>query len=528
VVLVDIINVNNVSKDYYQYKVFRKGKLLTQALKDVSFTVKKGDFFGLLGKNGAGKSTLLKILTTNLEKTKGIVKVRGFDLDKDERKIKNHISWMFGVDYDGIGWSSVEKNLRLAAYFLGLRKREAEERVQELLKYFDLQKHRKLDVWRMSTGMQGRYSLCVAMLKNPEILFLDEPLLGLDFEAKEELHGVLQQLNAEGTTIIYTDQQLKEVERLCKNIVVIDEGKKVYDGSMALLHEKYRDADVLTLRCRSQHINNVLEQLKKKYAFIADYEIVESRYGVHDVKMWMKVDGAKVLLKVGHFLGNKNVVVEQLNAGMLDLEDIFRKFLKKDKGKTQARQLKGYHTTKEKPSKIHEKYLRHQDHRVREAACSAFANHKNIDRVLKNMLSLTKDMKIASLKVIGDTKIAHLAEHMKKMKGRDKDLQLHVALAMGKIGDESVVDTLMELLLDYHTCREVLEHLPRLDSHVLHALGEQISLLDRMDYHFLMYHITKMKNKKELFDLLQLRERGMKRFGSRKAALLARYGKMNV
>ena len=166
----DIISVKGLKKDYYQYKVFEKGKILTTALNDISFTVKKGDFFGLLGKNGAGKSTLLKILTTNLEKSAGKVMINGYDMDKDENNIKKYISWMFGVDYDGVGWSSVEKNLKLAAYFLGLKKGQAEKQVEELLKYFSLYKHRKLDVWRMSTGMQGKYSLCVAMLKNPKIL----------------------------------------------------------------------------------------------------------------------------------------------------------------------------------------------------------------------------------------------------------------------------------------------------------------------------------------------------------------------
>ena len=212
-----------------------KGKLLTQALKNVSFTIKKGDFFGLLGKNGAGKSTMLKILTTNLEKSGGKVSINGYDLDTEENDIKRSISWMFGFDYNGVGWSSVEKNLLLAATFLGLKKWEAEQRTKKLLHQFGLYKHRKLDVWRMSTGMQGKYSLCVAMLKDPEVLFLDEPLLGLDFEAKQQLRELLQQLKKQGTTIIYTDQQLQEVEKLCNNVVVIDQGVKMYDGSMTRL-----------------------------------------------------------------------------------------------------------------------------------------------------------------------------------------------------------------------------------------------------------------------------------------------------
>ena len=107
VLMNNIIDVSRLHKDFYQYKVFSKGKLLTHALKDVSFQVKQGDFYGLLGRNGAGKSTLLRILTTNLEKSSGKVVINGVDLDKDIQSIKQTISWMFGVDYEGIGWSSV-------------------------------------------------------------------------------------------------------------------------------------------------------------------------------------------------------------------------------------------------------------------------------------------------------------------------------------------------------------------------------------------------------------------------------------
>ncbi len=524
----DIVNVKNVCKDYYQYRVFVRGKLLTQALKNVSFTVKKGDFFGLLGKNGAGKSTLLKILTTNLEKSGGKVYVNGYDMDKDENKIKESISWMFGVDYDGVGWSSVEKNLLLAASFLGLKKGEAEERVKELLHQFGLYKHRKLDVWRMSTGMQGRYSLCVAMLKNPEVLFLDEPLLGLDFEAKEQLRGLLKTLNEDGTTIIYTDQQLQEVEKLCKNVVVIDQGSKVYEGSMSRLKEMYRDADVVELRCRSLSILPLLRELKKKFSFITDYELVESKDNIHEVKLFTSVDGAEVLMKIGNFLHQKRVMVEKLNAGTLGLEDVFIKFLQKDKHREKAKQLLNYQKTGEKPSKEDMRYLHDKHPLVRGAACRAFADYHHVERVLKDMLSLTKEMKIESLRIIGDRKLKHLAEHIKKeIRAKDEDLHLHIALAMGKIGDVNVVDTLMALLLDYRTCFEVLDHVPRLDQDVLQALREKIHALRRLDLQFLLYQIKKMKNSKELLDILHVRENESKPLFGRRAAYLARYGKQS-
>ncbi len=524
----DIVKVNNVSKDYYQYKVFMRGKMLTRALKNVSFDVKKGDFFGLLGKNGAGKSTMLKILTTNLEKTSGKVYINGYDMDKNEDEIKENISWMFGVDYDGVGWSSVEKNLMLAASFLGLKKGESEQRAKELLHYFGLYKHRKLDVWRMSTGMQGKYSLCVAMLKDPKVLFLDEPLLGLDFEAKEQLGQILKKLNEEeGTTIIYTDQQLREVEKHCKNVVIIDHGSKVYDGPMQRLKEKYRDADVIELRCRSSSLNAVLHQLQKKYSFVSDYDVLDSRDNVHEGKLYTKVDGAKVLLKIGNFLNEKKVVVEKLNAGLLDLEDIFRKFLHKDTAHDKAHRLMHYHTAGEKPSKEHEQYLKDKNYAIRGAACKAFVNYQDIDRILMELLSLSKVMKIEALKVIGDAKLRHLAENIyKDLKGKDRELQLHLALALGKIGDENIVDTLLGLLLDYHTCFEVLEHLPKLEANVMHRLQEKASQLSRSDHHFLVYQTKKMKNCKELLELLHIREDNLSKYTTKQAAYLTRYGKI--
>jgi ABC-2 type transport system ATP-binding protein len=503
----DIIKVKNLGKEYYQYRVFRKGKLMTHALKDVSFSVKKGDFFGLLGKNGAGKSTTMKILTTNLEKTKGKVFVNGYDLDEEENEIKNSISWMFGVDYSGIGWSSLENNLKLAASFLGLSKEKAQRQVTELLHYFGLYKYRKLDVWRLSTGMQGKYSLCVAMLKNPEVLFLDEPLSGLDFEAKEQLRHLLTELNDKGTTIVYTDQQLREVEKLCKNVVVIDHGMKMYEGSVARLKEMYRDADVVDLRCRSGNINSILQDLKKKNSFISDVEIVESRDNIHTIKLLTKVDGTKALMPIGKFLTEKGVVIEQLNAGMLDLEDVFKKFLRKDKKQDEAQRLLNYSVTGEKPSRDEADHLKHSSAKVRGAAVRAFMGHRDVERILTDMLTLTKDMKIESLKVIGDKKLHHLAERLREeARGKERDIDLHLALAMGKLGDIHVVDTLISLLLQYPTCYEVLEHVPRLDQEVIHQLRDRLHTLPKREIAFVIYQIKKMPDAPSLLDLLHLRE----------------------
>jgi hypothetical protein len=128
-----------------------------------------------------------------------------------------------------------------------------------------------------------------------------------------------------------------------------------------------------------------------------------------------------------------------------------------------------------------------------------------------DMLKLTKDMKVESLRVIGDSKIHHLLGRLREeSRGKDREIDLHLALAMGKLGDVQVVDTLLSLLLQYPACREVLEHLPRLDAEVIHQLRDKIQALRREELHFVTYQIKAMKNSSALLDLLHLRESGAK------------------
>ncbi len=511
-----IIDVNDLVKNFYQHKVFFKGKLLTRALNDVSFRVREGDFFGLLGRNGAGKSTLLRILTTNLKKTDGEVIVNGYDIEKDVKNVKEEISWMFGLDYDGFGWSSIQKNLMLAAHFMGLDKGKGEKRVKELLEYFDLYRYRKLDVWRMSTGMRGRYCLAIAMLKDPKILFLDEPLLGLDIPSKDILRDYLKKINKEGTTIVYTDQQLHEMEKVCNNVVIIEKGDKVYDGSIDELKEHYRDSNVLDITCISNNVNQVLSKLENEYSFITDYEINESVNGIHKIKIYTSIDSKKALLTVGGFLKKQGVIVERLNAGLLSLEDVFKKFLNKDKHNQKASRLKNYRVANETPPRSEIRYLQHEYHKVRGEACGAFYKHdkKLVAGVLGKMLSLTKEMRIEASKIIGDLREKQLIKGLANaLRSSDKDIKLHVAIALAKNGHRNVTPYLVDLLLDGERCETVLENLKNVDKNVLSDLSYQLTKLNIFDRSFLLYHINKLKDKEEILDLLQIKNWVLSRRG---------------
>ncbi len=501
-----IIDVQDLSKDYFQYKVFSKGKLLTKALKHVSFSIKKGDFFGLLGVNGAGKSTLLKILTTNLTKSSGSAMIDGMDIERHENEIKQKISWMFGIDYTGVGWSSLEKNMLLAAYFMGLSKQKAERRVKELLTYFELYKHRKLDVWRLSAGMEGKYALAIAMLKEPEILFLDEPLLGLDVPTKDSLREYLVQLNKEGTTIIYTDHQLQEMEKVCRNVVMIHDGEKVYDGDMESLKQTHRDTHILECVCQAPHINRVLLQASKQMKFIRDYELLESQNDVHKVKIFTNIDSKLALAPVGNFFHKHQIVIESLNAGLLSLEDVFKKFLQKNPEENKAEKLRYFKQAHEKPLKKHVQLLQHEHHQVRSAACALlYSEYKDkVNRTLKNMLDMTRDMQLASIRVIGDTKSKALLHAMKKkLKGSDLEIKANIVVALAKIG-EDVVDEVMELLLNGESCKVILENVEKFDEEVLVDVCEQIKRLRRSDLYFLLHHIKQTNRPEKILETLQL------------------------
>ncbi len=502
------IEVNHLFKDFYQYKVFRRGKLLTHALKDVSFKVKAGDFYGLLGRNGAGKSTLLRILTTNLEKTGGNVLINNIDLDKDIRSIKDTISWMFGIDYEGVSWSSVHKNLLLAAYYTGLNKHRAEKRVHELLHYFDLYHQRSLDVWRLSTGLRGRYSLAVAMLKQPSVLFLDEPLLGLDVPAKDQVRDYLKQLNKDGVTIVYTDHQLQEMEKVCKNLLIIEGGKKLYDDSLEDLKQKYRDTNVVDIVCNGQEINKTLLQLTKDLPYVNDYEILSSQNNVHTLKMYTTVDSKQSLLPIAGYLQKHKFALDSMNAGLLSLEDVYKKFLKKPKQDKQASALHSFIRTKEQPTKHYMKYLHSSSADLRGAACSAFLPHqrKQVEEILQKMLTQSQAMRVASLQVIGKAKASHLLKNLLKQKHHDAQTTLYLTLALGKIGDISVVPTLVDYLQDELLCKEVLEHVPELAPNVQVLLHHRLRRLSRHDLQFILYHIDHSTQKEAIYQSLHLKK----------------------
>lgn len=197
-----------------------------KALKKVSLQIEQGDFFALLGPNGAGKTTLIGILTGLVNKTEGKVSVFGFDLDTQLDQVKECI----GVVPQEFNFNIFEKVFDIVvaqAGYYGIPRKVAEERTTEVLKALELWDKKDIPSRALSGGMKRRLMIARALIHRPKLLILDEPTAGVDVELRRGMWEYLQNLNAQGTTILMTTHYLEEVEQLCRNVAVIKQGELV-------------------------------------------------------------------------------------------------------------------------------------------------------------------------------------------------------------------------------------------------------------------------------------------------------------
>ncbi len=204
-----IIAIKDLVKNYGNF----------QAVKGISFEVRKGEIFGLLGPNGAGKSTTLEIIETLRPKTSGTVLVDGIDLDKQPNEIKKII----GVQLQTSGYYPGLNLLQLIQLFCGLYNRDVDP--MELLEMVNLKEKAKAKVKELSGGQKQRFSVATTLINQPKVIFLDEPTTGLDPQARRSLWELIKNIREKGTTVIITTHYMDEAEYLCDRVAIIDSGK---------------------------------------------------------------------------------------------------------------------------------------------------------------------------------------------------------------------------------------------------------------------------------------------------------------
>jgi ABC-2 type transport system ATP-binding protein len=195
------------------------------AVDHISFDVEKGEIFGLLGPNGAGKSTLIRMLATLSMPTSGTATIGGYDIVKEDSKVRTLIGLVSEklIMYERL---TAEENLKFFGKLYGVKEDEMKKSIVELLELVQMTKWKDVQVGTFSTGMRQRVNIIRALLNKPQVLFLDEPTLGLDPQTTVEIREFIRKINKEnGMTVILTTHMMAEADLLCKHIGIVDHGK---------------------------------------------------------------------------------------------------------------------------------------------------------------------------------------------------------------------------------------------------------------------------------------------------------------
>jgi ABC-2 type transport system ATP-binding protein len=240
------IEVRNLARTFKTtLGVIRRSTKEVVAVEDISFDVEPGELFGLLGPNGAGKTTTVKMLTTLLIPTRGTARVLGHDVVREADRLRSRIGFIFGGER-GLYWRLTGiDNLRYFASLYHVEPEVANKRIPELLEMVGLSSRGEERVEGFSRGMKQRLHIARTLLHDPEILFLDEPTIGLDPVGARELRQVVRDLQSENKTILLTTHYMFEADSLCQRIAVIDQGRIVALDTPERLKEHVQDLSVV-------------------------------------------------------------------------------------------------------------------------------------------------------------------------------------------------------------------------------------------------------------------------------------------
>jgi ABC-2 type transport system ATP-binding protein len=219
------------------------------ALEHVDLDVAPGEFFGLLGPNGAGKTTLIKILTTLLLPSEGSARIFGFDVSRDEKKIRRIMNMVAGGEQSGYGILTVREQLWMFSQFYGLPRKDGWRRVDELIDAVGMGDERLQRVSTLSTGQRQKMNFARGLLNDPWILFLDEPTLGLDVAAARQVRElvVAWKQAVPGRTVLLTTHYMAEADELCERIAIVDHGRILAIGTPAELKHRVQRESIFRL-----------------------------------------------------------------------------------------------------------------------------------------------------------------------------------------------------------------------------------------------------------------------------------------
>jgi ABC-2 type transport system ATP-binding protein len=331
-------NNNNNHNHHQQYcisvknlvKSYTSSNLKINVIDDISFDIDYGTVFGFLGPNGAGKTTTIKILTGILQPTAGSIKILGTDIKKNHfKEIKRRI----GVITQNPSFESnltVERSMELYGFLWGNSSDKNKDKVRELLEIFELTSIKEIRNEDLSIGQRRRVQIAREFVHEMDLLFLDEPTVGLDPRARRNLLNYIKKQVKQGLTIFFTTHIMEEVDYLCDQICIINNGKIIEYGTPHILKQKYgstKKIDIILQNPISKPIHDYFQKLSANSIDIENIEKTENTFSI------TSNNPQNVLLSTVNFLFQNNIQIENIALNDPSIEDIFLKALKNNNNK---------------------------------------------------------------------------------------------------------------------------------------------------------------------------------------------------
>jgi ABC-2 type transport system ATP-binding protein len=313
------ISVNNLVKSYDIHNLKRN------VIDDISFDIDYGTVFGFLGPNGAGKTTTIKILTGILQPTAGSIKILDKDIKKNNfKEIKRQI----GVVTQHPSFESnltVERSMELYGFLWGNSSNKNKDKVRELLDIFELTSIKDIRNEDLSIGQRRRVQIAREFVHEMDLLFLDEPTVGLDPRARRNLLNYIKKQVKRGLTVFFTTHIMEEVDYLCDQICIINKGKIIEFDTPSLLKQKYgstKKIDIILQTPISKQIHDFFQKLSVNSIDIENIENTENTFSI------TSNNPQNVLLSTVNFLFQNNIQIQNIALNDPSIEDVFLKALK--------------------------------------------------------------------------------------------------------------------------------------------------------------------------------------------------------
>jgi ABC-2 type transport system ATP-binding protein len=300
-----------------QVKDLRKSFGDIKAVNGLTFSVAEKEIFGLLGPNGAGKTTTISILSTLRPADSGHVSVCGHDVTRESEAVRRRIG-VVPQELALYGELTAEQNIDVFGRLYGLSGDGLKQRVNELLDLSELSEHARRPVKDFSGGMKRRLNIMIGLVHAPDVLFLDEPTVGIDAQARTKILDLIRNMNDQGLTVLYTTHYLEEAEQLCDRIGVIDQGVLAAIGDREELISQIGEQDTVRVHVQDQ-LSETLVSIAADWDGVQKAEIYRGKVQINCR------DGAEIVPRLQQWLGDHQSNLDQLEVIRPNLETLYLK-----------------------------------------------------------------------------------------------------------------------------------------------------------------------------------------------------------